>query len=113
MNADEIKTAFKENVDNWNGAQTHHGTIVGVLKKALANNDENYRLVLKALTGKRSSKELNEAEWAALFSFVQPYKPEGGHWTSVDLNLLVESCKVLVVSEIVKGGSDGSVVQSA
>lgn len=100
MNTEDIKKKFNEDVDAHNGAEVHHGTIVGVLKKAVAGRDDYYRMVLKALTGKSSSKELNAAEWEALFKFVRPFKPEGGHWTSIDPDLLVESCKALVMDAL-------------
>lgn len=82
LDAQAIIAAFHHRVDSFISGETfHRGTIIGVLKKA-CRNDARYRQVLKVLTGRTTSKLLNEAQWYALFRFVHPVKPEGGHWQS-------------------------------
>lgn len=82
MNAEEIKKEFDQNVGNFiSGVVFSQGAVVGVLKKA-CRSDGDYRLALKALTGRMSSKELDDAQWNALYKFVLPMKPEGGKWQS-------------------------------
>lgn len=77
-----IRDTFRDKVDRFvDGEVFHKGTIVGILKKA-CGSDSRYRQVLKGLTGRTSSKELNEAQWYALYTFVKPVKPEGGKWQS-------------------------------
>jgi len=101
MTADKLKVAFNRYVSSFIGGEVfHQGTIVGVLKKC-CGSDANYRLVLKALTGKTSSKLLSPAEWYAIFRFVAPYKPEGGKWQSQHTDEELSSwCNVLVNSMI-------------
>jgi len=77
-----IAETFHHHVDKFVGGEAFHkGTIVGILKKA-CGSDGRYRQVLKGLTGRTSSKELNDAQWYALWTFVKPVKPEGGKWQS-------------------------------
>lgn len=77
-----IRDTFQNKVDRFvDGEVFHKGTIVGVLKKA-CGSDSRYRQVLKGLTGRTSSKELGDAQWYALYTFVKPVKPEGGKWQS-------------------------------
>lgn len=99
--AQDIKNAFNRRVQEYDPAQIYYtgkmeGTIIGVLKKC-CGSDDNYRQVLKALTGKTSSKDLSNAEWYALWKFVKPTKPEGGKWqsehTDTQLNVL---CNTLI-----------------
>lgn len=83
MTAQELIDQFNDNARRFvSGEVFSKGSVVGILKKACKMNDGDYRLVLKALTGKTSSKELDEAQFYALFKFVQPVKPEGQRWQS-------------------------------
>lgn len=82
MFAEEIIEEFNQNVDKFvDGTVFHQGSITGVLEKACGGKENRY-LVLKVLTGHTSSKDLNNAQWNALYHFVKPYKPEGGKWTT-------------------------------
>ena len=82
QDAKTLIETFHHYVDSFtNGEIFHRGTIIGVLKKA-CRNDARYRQVLKVLTGRTTSKLLNTAQWCALTRFVDPIKPEGGHWGS-------------------------------
>lgn len=94
MEANDIIQEFKRAVERHIDSVVHLGAVVGVLKKA-CRSDSDYRLVLKALTGKTSSKELTQAQIYALFNFVQPYKPDGGKWQSKRDNL-PQMCDALV-----------------
>lgn len=100
MDADVIKQEFQYEVDSFiDGIVFHQGTIVGVLKKA-CRSDSDYRLVLKALTGKTSSKLLSPAEWHGLYKFVLPVKPEGEKWHSQRGDDLEKMCNALVLSMV-------------
>jgi len=105
MDASTLKSAFDRHVSSFvDGEVFHKGTIVGVLKTC-AGNDGNYRLVLKALTGKTSSKELSDAQWFALYKFVYPIKPEGEKWHSGHTNEeLTRWCNTLVLSTVDQPG---------
>lgn len=105
MEAQTLKSAFDRYVSSFvDGEVFHRGTIVGVLKTC-AGNDSNYRLVLKALTGKTSSKELSGAQWYALYKFVMPIKPEGEKWHSKHTNEeLTRWCNTLVLSTVDQDG---------
>ena len=104
MNAQEIINQFKIDVEQYNGVIVHHGAVVGVLKKAI-RNDSDYRLVLKALTGKTSSKSLSPAEMYALHQFVLPVKPVGGKWQSRRGDEeLKKMCNVLINSTVEQEG---------
>lgn len=82
MNAQDIINEFKDNVGRFSGGEIiAKGAITGILEKACGGKENRY-LVLKVLTGKTSSKLLDEAEWYGLLCLVQPYKPAGGHWTT-------------------------------
>ena len=82
MDAQQIKQEFDQNVESFiSGVVFSQGSVVGILKKA-CHSDGDYRLVLKQLTGHTSSKELNDAQWHALYKFVLPMKPENGKWQS-------------------------------
>lgn len=94
MLADMIILEFQRDVDKHIDSAIHLGTVVGVLKGA-CRSDSDYRLVLKALTGKTSSKELTQAQIYALFNLVQPYKPDGGKWQSKRDNL-TQMCGALI-----------------
>lgn len=102
MNAEEIKQQFEHDKAEYAGQIFHHGTVVGVLNKA-CNGEANRRLVLKALTGKTSSKLLTDAEFYALHRFVQPYKPEGFTWMSQKDNL-EQLCGILMTSLVDQPG---------
>ncbi len=101
ITSDILKSTFNRYVSSFvDGEVFHQGTIVGVLKTC-AGSDGNYRLVLKALTGKTSSKLLSPAEWYALYKFVTPIKPEGGKWHSKHTNEeLTRWCNMLVYSTV-------------
>jgi len=100
MEAETIKREFSKDVESFVAGEVfHQGTIVGVLKKH-CGSDADYRLVLKALTGKTSSKLLSPAEWYALLKFVQPHKPQGGKWGSVRGDDLSTMCAALVRSMV-------------
>lgn len=72
------------------------GSVIGILKKA-CKTDSRYRQVLKALTGFTSSKLLADNQWFALYKFVLPTKPEGGHWQSGHGNDILEKwCNTIV-----------------
>lgn len=93
-----IKREFQKDVDAFvDGEVFSRGAIVGVLKKH-CRNDSEYRQVLKALTGKTTSKQLTPAEWYALLKFVKPFKPEGGKWGSERGEDLNRMCNALVRS---------------
>ncbi len=94
MLADMIILEFQRDVDKHIDSVIRLGTVVGVLKGA-CRSDSDYRLVLKALTGKTSSKELTQAQIYALFNLVQPYKPDGGKWQS-KRNNLTQMCDALI-----------------
>lgn len=98
MDAETIKQEFKQDMDNFvDGDVFSKGAIVGVLKKH-CQSDADYRLVLKALTGKTSSKLLTPAEWFALLEFVKPYKIMGvGRWDTQREDLGA-ACSALVRS---------------
>lgn len=82
MNSDEIIAQFEHNVITYYAwVNFSKGSVVGILKKA-CRSDSDYRLVLKVLSGKTSSKEISEAQFYALYLFVMPWKPEGGKWGS-------------------------------
>lgn len=100
MEADVIKAEFQKDVDAFmDGIMFNRGCVVGVIKKA-CRSDSDYRLVLKALTGKTSSKELDEAQFYALYKFALPYKPEGGKWQSKRGDDLERMCNALILSTI-------------
>lgn len=95
---DVIKREFQKDVDGFqDGEVFSQGAIVGVLKKH-CRNDSEYRQVLKALTGKTTSKQLTAAEWYALLKFVKPFKPQGGKWGSERGEELNRMCNALVRS---------------
>lgn len=102
MNADEIKNQFNDNMTRYDSAVLYSkGSVVGILKKACRMNDGDYRLVLKALTGKTSSKEITEEQFYALYKFVQPVKPEGSKWQSgKGDDELQKECDALVRSSV-------------
>lgn len=105
ITAATLKEVFNRYVSSYDPTQIYYtgkmeGTIIGVLKKC-AGSDDNYRLVLKSLTGHTSSKELTPAQWYALFKFVMPFKPEGGKWQSQHTDEeLSRWCNMLVNSTI-------------
>lgn len=101
VTADSLKNAFNRHVSSFiTGEVFHRGTIVGILKTC-AGSDTNYRLILKALTDKTSSKYLSEAQWFALYKFVLPIKPEGEKWHSGHTNEeLARWCNTLVRSTV-------------
>lgn len=90
---------FEVNKFNYSGGLIEQGTkgaITGILEKACGGRDDRY-LVLKALTGKTSSKELTDADWYGLLCLVQPFKPEGGKWTtSIGEYELSVKCKQII-----------------
>lgn len=94
--AKKIIEQFKADVKGFVvGEVFSKGAITGVLSKA-CGGDSNRYLILKVLTGKTSSKFLDEAEWYALLKMVQPYKPEGGHWMSKREEELRLACGALL-----------------
>lgn len=98
MEADVIKREFQRDCSAWTGGKVFsEGAIVGVLKKH-CRSDSDYRLVLKALTGKTSSKLLSPEEWYAMLLFVKPFKPEGGKWDSERGEDLTRMCDLLINS---------------
>lgn len=105
MNAAEIIAQFEHNVIRFvSGVVFSQGSVVGILKKA-CRSDSDYRLVLKALSGKTSSKELTDAQWHALYLFVLPCKPEGGKWQSQHGDLeLAKMCDSLVRNAVDQPG---------
>jgi len=105
MTAEEIKKEFDENMEKAiAGGEFSRGAVVGVLKKA-CRSDGDYRLVLKALTGKTSSKELSESAFYALYLFVLPHKPENGKWQSFHGDDVLEKrCSALVNAMIAQEG---------
>lgn len=105
MNAIQIIEEFKNNTERFiSGVTFHQGSVVGILKKA-CRSDGDYRLVLKTLSGKTSSKELNDAQWHALYQFVLPVKPEGQKWQSGQGDdELAKMCDALVRSTLYQPG---------
>ena len=82
MNAEETIKEFKSNCEKYSGGKNDmKGVITGLMNKACGGEANRY-LVLKALTGKTSSKLLTDAEWYGLLLLIQPEKPEGGKWQS-------------------------------
>lgn len=69
MNAESIKLRFAYYVGNHEGmyppSKKGRGVYVGILNKS-CHGDANRKLVLKYLTGKTSTKLLDENEWTAL-----------------------------------------------
>lgn len=100
MNADEIKQTFEEYVNSWTNEtllKSIEGATLGVLNKA-CKTTERRQLVLKALTGHLSSKELHTAQMWALYRLVQPEKV-GGHWTTLRGEMELEQiCNTLISS---------------
>lgn len=105
MTKDEIMHDFQESIDSF-GGETYpagmQGAIIGTLEKS-CNGKDNRKLVLKQLTGKTSSKELNNAEWFGLYRLVQPWKPEGGKWGSGNIDL-DRICSVLLNASVDQPG---------
>lgn len=98
MNANQIIDKFKDDESNALSVEFSRGSVVGILKKA-CKSDGDYRLVLKVLTGKTSSKELTDAQWFALFCFVKPTKPENQKWQSAHGDEVLSSmCGSLIAS---------------
>lgn len=98
MDADVIKREFEKDMASYVAGEVFsQGAIVGVLKKH-CRSDSDYRMVLKALTGKTSSKLLTPEEWLGLLRFVQPNKPEGGKWGSARGDELTSMCSALILS---------------
>lgn len=73
MNAESIKLRFAYYVGNHDGmfppSAKARGVYVGALNK-VCKGDANRKLVLKYLTGKTSTKLLEDAEWIALCKMV-------------------------------------------
>lgn len=109
MNANEIIAQFEHNVIRFvseSAVEYSKGSVVGILKKA-CKSDGDYRLVLKALTGKTSSKEITTEQWFALYQFVLPTKPEGGKWQSGRGDSeLASMCDSLVRSAVDQPGQE-------
>lgn len=104
MNANEIKELFNQYKKEFDHQTVfHHGTVVGVLNKA-CNGEANRRLVLKELTGKTSTKELNDCDFYALYRFVQPFKPVGGTWGSEKGAELESMCSTLLLAHVDQEG---------
>ena len=83
IDTDALKREYERNKQSYTGQEFHRGLVVGTIKKACFNNDSDYRLLLKSLTGKTSSKLLHDEEIYALHCFAKPYKPpSGGRWTT-------------------------------
>lgn len=100
MIADEIKETFTEYVNSWTNEvlmKSIEGATLGVLNKACKTTERRH-LVLKALTGHLSSKELHTAQMWALYRLVQPEKV-GGHWTTLRGEMELEQiCNTLISS---------------
>lgn len=99
MTAELIKQQFQEWIDSFvDGEVFSTGAIIGVLQKGCRGKTERRHEVLKALTGKASSKELLAPEWYALLKFVKPVKI-GNHWTTERGEMELEQmCNTLVDS---------------
>jgi len=97
MEAEEIKQRFQQYVDSYIKVEFSRGAVIGVMNY-YCKNDSNRHLVLKFLTGKTSSKQLTDAEWFALFKFVQPTKPPGGKWTSAHGYELERVCGIILTA---------------
>ena len=105
MDAELVIKQFKTDIESYTGGvNIHQGTVVGVMKK-YCRSDSDYRLALKALTGKTSSKQLSESEWYALFLFVKPYKPENQKWQS-GRDDMTEIINALVNSTVDQAGQE-------
>lgn len=105
MTKDEIMHDFQESLNAF-GGETYpagmQGAIIGTLEKSCLGKD-NRKLVLKQLTGHTSSKDLNNADWFALYRLVIPFKPEGGKWGSGNLDL-DRICSVLLNASVDQPG---------
>lgn len=67
---------------------------LGTVNKA-SGGDANRKLVLKALCGKTSSKQMTDAEKYAFCKFASPAKI-AGHWASEHGNFLIDMCHLLL-----------------
>lgn len=104
MNAQETINEFKSNVSKFHGGEVlAKGAITGILERACGSAANRY-LVLKVLTGKTSSKLLDEAEWYGLLCLVQPEKPTGGRWQSARGDDLRVACHQLLTEAVSRPG---------
>lgn len=97
---------FKENIVRWEGLPTDiklQGAITGCLETACGKKKENRYRILKILTGKTSSKQLDGAEWDALYKLVLPWKPEGGKWGTGNPDL-ERICNALLNADVEQPG---------
>jgi hypothetical protein len=106
MDASEIKKRFKFYVDEYVPAYHPHprvvGASIGVLEKAV-KGEANRRLVLKALCGHTSIKQMSDAELYALVKFVNPDKPVN-HWVSAHGEKLEQMAGALLEEMFVENG---------
>jgi hypothetical protein len=102
----KYKLEFAYNVAHFNNSEIKisNGAVISVLNKA-CGGDGNRRLVMRHLTGKTSSKQFTEAEWYAMYLFVKPIKPDGGHWQSEHGDeILYSTCNQIISDEINQEG---------
>lgn len=106
FSVESIKDEFNANVDRYDGGNQLNagmqGAVIGTLEKACGGKEDRKR-VLRLLTGHTSSKELNSAQWSALYSLVLPWKPEGGKWQTGNPNL-DEICNILLLADMDQPG---------
>ena len=96
--ANELKLRFVYYVNNYTPSnhqpEAFFKAALGSISKA-SGGDANRKLVQKALAGKTSSREMNDAEKYALCKFAAPAKI-GGHWVSEHGIFLVYMCHLLL-----------------
>ena len=96
--ANELKLRFVYYVNNYTPADRKPELLfkaaLGAISKA-SGGEANRKLVQKALTGKTSSREMNDAEKYALCKFAAPAKI-GGHWASEHGMFLIDMCHLLL-----------------
>ena len=79
MNYNDIKTHFDKLVEGepQNVLALSHRGLQGACRGALntaCGGDDNRKLIVKALTGSTSTKNMTTNQWYALFRFVFPYE---------------------------------------
>ena len=97
---DELKEHFDKQVKAFELTTRSVSTIDGYRKAVLSNlikysnGDSNRKLVMKALTGKTSSKLLTDAEWYAFYKMTLP-DPDN-HWRSSHEIDLITWCGIIL-----------------
>lgn len=79
---DEVKKKIQFYIDSYSGLpfnERKKGAITGRLNEHLGG-DENRHIVLNWLFGVSSSKELDDSQWDAVFTWIGFVKDESGSW---------------------------------